>query len=81
MVVNYYVTASSTLEEQAKEYLDDYNPFDHQGIDGIDADKTVESVKYFDNTGREIAQPAHGMYMKVTTYNDGTRDTKKLMAR
>ena len=77
MVVNYYV-ASNGNEYLAKGNIDS---FDTTDIDGIDDDKTIESVKYFDTTGREIAQPTQGMYMKVITYTDGSHDTKKLMAR
>ena len=77
MVVNYYVCTGGNAY-MAKGNIDS---FDTTDITGIDDDKTIESVKYFDTTGREIAQPTQGMYMKVTTYTDGTRDTKKLMAR
>ena len=75
MVVNYYVTSCSPMLEASADSSD------ATGINGINKDKTVKSVKYFDNAGREIAQPTHGMYMKVTTYTDGSHDSKKLMAR
>ena len=41
----------------------------------------VESVKYFDLSGRQISAPAQGLYLKEVTYADGTTKTVKRLAK
>ena len=41
----------------------------------------VESVKYFDLSGRRIAAPVKGLYLKKVTFADGTTKTVKGMAK
>lgn len=49
-------------------------------VNDIDSEKEVGKIKYYDLTGREIAHPADGLYVKQTTYSDGTvRSTKVIL--
>lgn len=50
-------------------------------VAGIDADKKVASVKYFDVAGREIANSASGVVIKHVIYEDGSVDSFKKIAR
>ncbi len=50
---------------------------DENSVKGVDADKTVKSVKYYDIAGRELSAPAEGLVIKRTTYTDGTTTTLK----
>ncbi len=43
------------------------------------AEKTVSSVKYFNIAGMESNEPFEGVNIKVTTYNDGTTNTCKVI--
>ena len=40
--------------------------------DGINADKKVAAVKYYDMTGREVAEAASGIVIKRVVYEDGS---------
>ncbi len=40
--------------------------------DGINADKKVAAVKYYDMTGREVAKAASGVVIKRVVYEDGS---------
>ena len=48
------------------------------GIDEISGNKDIVSVRYYNMTGQEMAQP-QGMTIKVTTFADGTTTAEKLM--
>ena len=48
------------------------------GVDEVDADKAVASVRYFNMAGQEMQQAA-GMTIVVTTYTDGTTSAAKVM--
>jgi len=48
------------------------------GVDELNADKAVASVRYFNVAGQEMAQPA-GLTIKVTTFTDGTTSAVKVM--
>lgn len=50
---------------------------------GIDTATTneVQSVTYTDMTGRRVAQPAKGLYVKKTTYQDGKTEVSKVIKR
>ena len=41
--------------------------------------KTINSVKYFNVAGMESNEPFDGVNIKVTTYNDGTTSTSKVI--
>ena len=47
-------------------------------VENLDA-KTVNSVKYFNVAGMESNVPFEGVNIKVTTYNDGTTSTCKVI--
>ena len=48
------------------------------GLDELNGDKAVSSVRYFNVAGQEMAQP-NGMTIVVTTYTDGTTVATKVM--
>ena len=52
---------------------------DHVGVEEIDVNKEVASVRYFNLAGQESAQPMQGMNIVVTTYTDGTRTSAKVV--
>ncbi len=83
MVVNYYVTGyvhnDGSQQARAHAFVDAFD--DATGISGTTTAKTVDSVKYFDLSGREIAAGTKGLCVKVTTYSDGTRQSAKMMVR
>lgn len=54
---------------------------DTNSVKGIDSDKEVANVVYFDLAGRRIANPANGLYIKRTTYTDGTTVSAKKFVR
>lgn len=47
-------------------------------VSTVEATKTVQSVRYYDLTGRQSAEPVSGINVKVVTYTDGTRTASKL---
>ena len=55
------------------------------GVDNVTAvsetvaSKTVTRVDYFNAAGQQLSQPATGMNIVVTTYNDGTRTVTKVI--
>ena len=53
-------------------------PNPYSGVEEMNADKTVASVRYYNMAGQEVAQP-QGLAIKVTTYSDGTSSTVKVM--
>ena len=48
-------------------------------VKDLGADKSVASVKYINVAGVESAEPYEGMNIMVTTYNDGTTQTRKII--
>lgn len=50
------------------------------GIDGTSVSgKTVNRINWYDLSGREVLVPGHGVYVRVTTYADGSRETVKMV--
>lgn len=43
------------------------------------ADKTTKATRYYDLSGRAVSNPAPGIYVKATTYTDGTTKMKKVV--
>ena len=43
------------------------------------ANKKVVRVSYYDLSGREIAEPRQGAYIRSIVYDDGTRQTGKFI--
>ena len=48
-------------------------------VDQVETASEVESVQYYDLQGRMSNAPLKGVNIKVTTYTDGTRETKKIV--
>ena len=51
------------------------------GINGANADAVVKSVKYVDLSGRMVATPQHGVFVKKTVMSDGSVKTSKVVVR
>ena len=51
------------------------------GIGSAKAGKKISSVTYYGLSGQKADAPQHGVYMKKTTYTDGTSDIRKCMFR
>ncbi len=45
----------------------------------ITTNKAIADVKYFNLAGQAMTEPANGVTLVVTTYNDGTRTTSKII--
>jgi len=43
--------------------------------------RTVVSVTWHDLAGRETTTPSKGVYIRTTTYSDGSRETKKIVLK
>lgn len=48
-------------------------------LDEMNTGKTIASVKYFNLAGQEMTELTDGVNLVVTTYNDGTRTTSKVI--
>ncbi|MDO4160663.1 MAG: hypothetical protein Q4D41_09430 [Prevotellaceae bacterium] len=52
------------------------------GISGISSDETtVKSVSYTDLSGRKVSNPSKGIFIKSTTYADGTKKNIKIIKK
>ena len=51
------------------------------GVNEINADASVQSVKYYDLNGIEVKNPSNGIYVVRTTYTDGTVTTAKTVKK
>ena len=52
------------------------------GIDGISADRQYNIVhQYFDMSGRQIQQPANGVYIERIVTKGGKKTVRKVMAK
>lgn len=78
----FYNVNVSTFEY---EYLADgpsvtvnYMYIDPAGIDTNVADKKLNSITYYDLSGRRISEPVSGVYVKRMSYADGTVKTDKV---
>ena len=49
------------------------------GVEGIDAQKTVKNVRYYNVAGMQSDSPFQGVNIVVTTYDDGTQRTTKVV--
>ena len=52
--------------------------YPHTALPEMGADKQVNSVRYYNMTGQELAQP-EGLTIQVTTYSDGTSSAVKII--
>ena len=47
-------------------------------VESVQTDKNVQDVKYYDLSGREVANPAGGIFVKRVIFEDGTSTTSKV---
>ena len=47
-------------------------------VDSLTVSGEVEKVEYYDLSGIRHAEPGKGIYIRVTTFNDGTVKTDKI---
>lgn len=89
-VIYFYVEGMSTLGvqsiykyegEETRSEIVTLDLEDPDSVAGIDADKKVASVKYYDVAGREVSKPAGGIFIKRVTFEDGTVSTSKKAIR
>ena len=64
------------METEVEEELDNKIPV---GINGVEVNRNVVSVKYYNLAGVESDQPFDGVNMVVTRYSDGSVTTSKVM--
>jgi hypothetical protein len=74
----FYGTGGNNIEQRYQLYRR-VNMFGSASVVENLAEKTVNSVKYFNIAGMESSEPFDGVNIKVTTYNDGTTSTCKVM--
>ena len=52
------------------------------GIDNpADGGKTIESIRLYDVSGREVGKQFKGIAIRTVTYTDGSRDTQKVIMK
>jgi len=66
-------------ETQRFQYYNRVNMYGSSAVVENLAEKTINNVKYFNVAGMESNVPFEGVNIKVTTYNDGTTTTCKVM--
>ena len=49
------------------------------GVDKTISDKTVKTARYYDLGGRAVNKLQSGIYIKATTYSDGSVKMKKVV--
>ncbi len=49
------------------------------GINNTVSDKQTTSTEYYDLSGRKIEAPVKGVYVKVSSYSDGTKKSEKVI--
>ncbi len=54
---------------------------DNSSIEKLSDDVNEVSAKYFDLSGRQVANPTAGIYVKVTTYSNGKQATEKVAVK
>ncbi len=53
----------------------------HIGTASINSDKQIVSESFYDMTGRKVAHPSEGVFIKQVTYSDNTTGTYKVIVR
>ena len=51
------------------------------GIKGTTESRTVDSVSYYDLSGRKVLVPNGGVYIQSIRYKDGTTLNKKVLVK
>lgn len=57
------------------------SPDDPLSVGSVGTEKEMKEVKFFDMQGRQVANPANGIFVKKTVYNDGSVKTSKVSLR
>jgi len=68
----------TTLKGKGPSVTVNYIYTDPAGINANVADKKLNSVAYYDLSGRRVSAPKNGVYVKKMTYADGTVLTNKV---
>lgn len=50
-------------------------------MNSIETGSKIKAVKYYDLSGRTVAEPSKGIFIKAVTYDDGTTKTTKLIKK
>lgn len=93
--VGFYYEGVSTVGVQAVYYYDDKRTVSDivtldletgevtitAGVDSITTGNTVESVEYYDISGRKIANPSNGLFIEKKKMSDGTSKVTKRIIR
>ena len=74
----FYGTGGNNVEQRFQLYHR-VNMFGSSAVVENLAEKTINNVKYFNVAGMESNVPFDGVNIKVTTYNDGTTNTCKVI--
>ncbi|MBO4722001.1 MAG: CotH kinase family protein [Muribaculaceae bacterium] len=74
----YYVNYFLNLIGNKVAWLDEQWGSD-SGINTVEYNKEVETVRYYNLAGVESAEPFKGVSIKVTTYSDGSRKSEKIV--
>lgn len=67
--------------EETRSEIVSINLDDPEAVAPIDADKKIAKVTYFDMAGRQVANPAAGIFVKRVVFEDGTVATFKKAVR
>lgn len=51
------------------------------GIEDVSAPRELTDVRWFSLSGNEVAAPGNGLFIRVSTYADGTKESHKVMLR
>lgn len=75
------ITWEYTFVAYGPSVTSNYTYTDPAGINANVADKKLNSVTYYDLSGREVSNPAGGVYVKKMAYADGTVNTSKVLLK
>lgn len=75
------ITWEYTFVAYGPSVTSNYTYTDPAGINANVADKKISSVTYYDLSGREVSNPAGGVYVKKMAYADGTVNTSKVLLK
>lgn len=87
--ISFFITGISTIGVQSiyryngEETRSDIVTIDLEtsAVGTVDADRKATEVKYFDLSGREVAIPTSGIFVKRVTFDDGSTATYKKAIR
>ena len=74
-----YIEDDGTIIYKGENYEAAIEYLNSSAITTVIGDQQVESVRYLNLAGMESAEPFKGINIKVTTYNDGSRRSEKIL--